>query len=357
MDSRLTRVRAFLSEQFRLVVVVAVAVALLGGMLSYSVYAGPPPVQTEERVVSSWTSSEEFTHGATVVENSSLYAPGTQLENRPAYFTPVVDQVDGTYIYRYDASSSGNLTVTAQTVLVVRSIDERRYNGTVRDVEYWRTSKELGAATVESVDPGQAVEVPFTVDLNDTAERIEAIREEVGAHGTIEVTVRVETQVSGEVNGESVNQTNRYELPMLLQDRIVRVYDPDVKTNQYEQTEPVAVESTYSPMERVGSALLLAVPLVFLMGTTVARATGRLSPTAVDRDVLAHNQARTEYDEWITPGRLSEALLDRPVVTVASLEGLVDLAIDVDGRVIEDVEAGGYVVAHDGILYTYSPPR
>lgn len=49
-------------------------------------------------------------------------------------------------------------------------------------------------------------------------------------------------------------------------------------------------------------------------------------------------------------------MLENPHIQVSSLEGLVDIAIDTNSRVINDPDRQGYFVLGDGVCYTYFPP-
>ena len=47
---------------------------------------------------------------------------------------------------------------------------------------------------------------------------------------------------------------------------------------------------------------------------------------------------------------------ERPAITVETLEGLVDVAIDTNNRVIEHLSGEEYVVFVEDRLYRYEPP-
>jgi hypothetical protein len=104
-------------------------------------------------------------------------------------------------------------------------------------------------------------------------------------------------------------------------------------------------------------------PFLFLLGLTGLSAVGyyhRNAPplTETERTWYDYRQTRAEFDEWITTGRVPQELSERPVVTTASLSGLVDVAIDTGERVIEDEDRSAYFVLGESQWYRYEmPPR
>jgi hypothetical protein len=72
--------------------------------------------------------------------------------------------------------------------------------------------------------------------------------------------------------------------------------------------------------------------------------------------LLAYEDEREDFDEWISTIRLPDEVFDLPRAEAASLSALVDFAIDTDNSVIEDPDDSAYYVIHDGYLYTYQPP-
>jgi hypothetical protein len=70
-----------------------------------------------------------------------------------------------------------------------------------------------------------------------------------------------------------------------------------------------------------------------------------------------HTATRDEFDDWITAASPPQEAFEAPRVEVDSLDGLVDLAIDTNRRVIEDADRGEYLVLGDGVIYTYTPAR
>jgi hypothetical protein len=352
MPPRSLQLRAVLDEWYPLVVLAFVLVGLAGGWVAYTTFVAPGTT-TEQRVVGSWERSGQFDHRATVTENNSVFPVGTTLSDRPVYPTAVAPTVNGTFTYTYAASDEGNLSVSADTRLRYRGVEG---SSGQQSTELWRTSRPLSSESTRSLAPSEELAVPFALDAHRIRNRSERIREELDSgSGRVETAVVVETHVIGTVNSERVDNTTTYTLPLEVSGESVRLRDPEPLTTSRERTTRVTVPVQHGVL-REGAGVLL--PCVGILGTgalALARSRGWIALSPAERERLAHERDRGEFDEWITSGTLPEEIATRPCVRVDSLQGLVDLAIDTDSRVIEDARYG-YAVIHDGLLYVYATP-
>jgi hypothetical protein len=83
---------------------------------------------------------------------------------------------------------------------------------------------------------------------------------------------------------------------------------------------------------------------------------GYIELTDEERELVEITQARQRFTEWITTGEFpSEREYDETVL-VDDLEGLVDVAIDTNKRVIEDTQLGVFTVLDDAYIYIYVQP-
>jgi hypothetical protein len=71
---------------------------------------------------------------------------------------------------------------------------------------------------------------------------------------------------------------------------------------------------------------------------------------------LTYEQARNVFNDRITTVRVDTASFEGKPVDVESLDGLVDIAIDSDRRVLEDRSTGTYYCRIDNQMYRYEPP-
>jgi len=352
MSERRTRARILLTDNFELVVLALLVVAGIGAFVTYTTHI-EPGTTTEERQVSSWESTGEFFHRATVQNDTEVYAQGTVLHNQSVYFQQLTPELDGVFAYEYTASDGGNLSVETDITLRLRSVQaDTEGNGTV----YWETQDRLAADTEAGVGPGERVSVPFRVNVTDAGRRLAAIDEQFGGTpGEKQALLVAEVTVSGTRNGSPVDRTRTYQLPLNSQGSVYRVDDPGAVVASDSRTDQVSVPAEYGPLRLAGG------PFLFLLGLAGLSAVGyyhRNAPplTEAERTWYDYRQTRAEFDEWITTGRVPEELSGRPVVTTASLSGLVDVAIDTGERVIEDEDRSAYFVPGESQWYRYEMP-
>jgi hypothetical protein len=345
------RVRAVLETQFTVVVVGLLLLALLGGWMTYTAYAASEPV-TEEQSTTMWEQTGAFEHSATVQEENPVFPVGTTLESRQVYFSRLSPELSGTFRTSYDVRDSGELTQTVSLVLIIRSVEDGQQEN--EQTVHWETTDTLANSTIDSVEPGESVSVQFAQNMSAVDTRVRRIRDEIGASpGKTEVLVRATVISQGTVNGNEVTDTNTYSLPVTFGGNTYRVDNPEPTTEQYETTQIETVDQTAGGIQNTGGPLLLIVSLGFLVGVVTVTNREHLSDT--ERALLAYEDDRDTFDEWISTIQLPEEAFDLPRAHATSLESLVDFAIDTDNSVIEDPDDAAYYVRHDGYLYTYRP--
>lgn len=350
VDWRL-RLRAVLTTQFTVVLAVLLSVALAGGWMTYSAYA-TPEITTDQETTASWETTGSFDHGATVVRDSSVFSEGTTLTDRPVYFTQLSPELNGTFETSYDGSGGSQLDQTVSLSLVIREVDERG-QGEAATV-HWETSEELASETVDSVAPGESVTVPFSRNMSAVETEQERIQEELGGTaGETEVFVHATVRSAGTVNGETVDETSQYRLPVTFEESTYSVSNDEPTVDQHGSSQSETVDETGGSVGSVGGPLLLVVSLGLLIGLVTI---GKPEPlTAQERAELEYERDRETFDEWISTIKLPPDAFELPQAEAASLGELVDLAIDTDTRVIEDPDERVYYVHHDGYLYRYRP--
>ena len=354
MTARSARVRALVEEHFAAAVLVAVALLFLGGYLTYATHVAPGE-ETEQLEGPGWTSTGAFTHQAAVTEDTTVFEQGDVLQDRTSYFTQIAPVLGGRFSYGYEldpgAGTAGetDLGAAANLTLVVRSVAD----GT----ELWRFEEPLAAESAESLAPGETLTVPFAVNVTELRMRISDVREELGASpGETEVRVVSQLSLTGTRIGEPVDRTRTYEVGLDPGESVYRVTADDPVTDSASRTVERTVTATYGPIRSVGAPLLLLGGLVALSGLAAGARRGEFEVSAVTRERMEYQAVAGEFEEWLTRGEIPDAAMDRPRVPVESLEGLVDVAIDSNRRVIEDRDRGYCVVLGDDVTYAYEIP-
>jgi hypothetical protein len=340
-----------LSDSFGTIVVVLVILTLCGGWLTYTTHV-TSATHTEERIVAAWESNGAFNHSAIVTNGSEAFPGGTTLSNQSVYFTSIAPVLNGTFTYAYDAAT-GEIAVNTTLMLVLHSVEETN-GGNI--TEYWHITRPLVTQQTDSLVPSETQRVTFSIDMNATRQRADQIEEEIGGSpGTIKALVVAQTTTNGTIENTAVSGVRRYELPIEFSEGRYNVRDPGTLTNQRKVTRQISVETTPGPLRSIGSLFLFLFPLWALIGLVTARWQEVLDIDENERIRLETQSASEEFDEWITAARLPDTVIDVPHIEVDSLEGLVDIAIDTNQRVIDDPDRDGYFVLGNHICYTYRP--
>jgi hypothetical protein len=342
-----------LKDYFVVIVVALLAVALVGAYFSYAPHVDPG---TETEVVEDarWSSSGQYSHQATVLRNTPVFASGTVLRNRGSYFARVSPILNGTFVYQYDATDGGDLQVNTTTAVVLRSVKQ---SDGEEQVEYWRLEEPLGSRSAESVGPGGSVGVSFSMNVSAMNNRLSRIDEQLGGTpGNKEIVVESRVGVTGTRNGRPVNQQRVYEMRIDAGGNVYSMSNAGPQTNSGVLTSEVTVEATYGPLRSLGAPILSLLALLTCLGLAVGWYLDAFVVTDGEQTWLAYTESHREFDDWITTGRLPEEMLSAPRSPVDSLDGLVDIAIDSNRRVIEDRDRGLCGVFVDDVLYTYEIP-
>ncbi|AFK21220.1 hypothetical protein E6P09_17345 (plasmid) [Haloferax mediterranei ATCC 33500] len=340
-------------DNYGLILVCLLVIAALGGYLTYTTHV-EPGTDTATRQLSSWQSSGSFSHNATVRNGTSAFVEGTVLQDRSVYLTHVAPLLSGSFTYTYGVSNESNLAVDTTVLVRYRSVESA---GSPDELVYWQVKQTLAHGRDESLSPDESMTIPFSLNISDAAETVRRIdREHGGTPGQLDMTVVARVDLSGTRNGQHVDTTRTYLLPIDPSQNSYRVEDADRITHGDERTVDVTVDPDYGLLRQVGS------PLLFLFGTVgagflvFARSTGQLSLSNREQRWLAYQSTREEFNDWITTGQIDQVGDDVWSVTVDSLEGLVDVAIDTDNRVIEQRGGDEFVVFTGDRLFRYRRP-
>ena len=342
--------RQLLADWFVPVAVLLLVVAAASGIGVYSAVATPDG-PTEYDTVDRWSTTADLSHSAAVTEPNAVYAVGDELANQPRYYTAVMPVLEGEIQYSYQASD-GEVDVETEMTQVTRAVEER----TDDPVIYWRTEQSLGSEKADGVSPDEAHTDQFSVDVASMDRSAAETAESLGSTaGTLETVVRIDVRVDGTIEGESVEHTEQYELPIDVTSGTYTVELPSETGHVEQQTVAVSTGWSDTVGDAVGVIALLILSLGSLGGLTAAKRHDKLAPTAADRQAVEAEIERTALEEWISRGVLPPAVAEQPRIEVASLTELVDVAIDCNRRVIDREDADEYVVFDDTVIYGFVP--
>lgn len=267
---------------------------------------------------------------ATVTGNSSLFENGTRMRDRSAYLVDSMPRVR--LALETSVPDDRRVRVDHELVLVYRL---------VRDGEtFWREERVL-ASERTTTDSGTA-RTTTTLDVRAVEDRVAQVRDEVGGGASVEVSVRAETAYEA----DGIEGTLNDSATVSVGNEWYSVGTPASERTHETTTERTVPVDHQSPLPYAGPAGL-GVALLSL--ACLGAGLRRWGPDpAVDREAIH----RERYAEWISTGTLPSSPGEEAVV-VDSLEALVDVAIDTDGRVIHDPDRDWYVVIDGATRYWF----
>jgi hypothetical protein len=310
------------------------AVTILGvlSVLAFGIgaFAGLAPgteMVTEQQ--NAQTISAETSVSAIVGPESSLWTEGARLKNRPAYL--IADSPE--------AIVNASIGVSDGELMRADPAFRLEYRA-VRDEEIiWEESRPL-TATVTRGDNGLAART--RVNVSTVAERIRTREEDVGRAADVQAAIVFELPYET----DSYNGTIEARFPITIDGA---AYELDPTTVSETRTTPVQVEQSADPNIPFAAAFLL----LGTLGFAGAAGAYRVSQGPTSEAVLLELDQEIEharYAEWISVGELPTEL-DHEFVRLESLDDLVNLAIDANGRVIHDREWDAYAVVTRDVVY------
>ena len=342
------RIRWFVASNGSVLVAVCLVLAAIGGFAAFQSFTGPTTA-TEQQTVASWSAAGNYTHGAVVQRDTRAFEEGAVLQNRSVYFTSVTPILNGSYVVEHSGDAEP-ATVETELYLTVSAVEVGE-----RQSVLWEVTEPVASERTDSLEPGERLVVPYEFNVTAQSELAERVRAELGSsRGQVRVTLVAETDISTTVVDDDVAHSRRDVLEVSPRPDTYGVAEATDAIERKQVRETVEVPVEPDPVSRYGSLLVLLVGLSGALVVAGMERTGRLEVNEQTRSAIQMEQERDSFDEWISTGRVPSVSSDR-VVTVDSLEGLVDVAIDSNRRVVEDVESGTFVVLDGATRYEFRP--
>lgn len=220
----------------------------------------------------------------------------------------------------------------------------------------WETAERLDRASSDALAPGERQNVTATTNVSRVRNRVRQIETDLGAApGETSIRIVATTDATATLAGETVDR-NREDVLTISQDGGTYGVTSEGGSWSDDVTRQRTVPAEYGPLRSLGGPALALGAIAGAVCLGWARRTGRLDVDPQRRRRRAVRRERDEFDDWITVGRLPDDLDGRTAVETESLEGLVDVAIDSDRRVVEDRSTGLFAVLDGDVAYTFEPP-
>lgn len=247
----------------------------------------------------------------------------------------------------YPSGAAPNLTVTVETRVPedqpVRVAHELAivYRGERNGGVIWRSKRTLDRETMLVTD-GEASSAT-TIHVPGVRRRIGTLSSAFTGIGTVTPVVRVNVSY----------RTDRYAGNVTMASPL------HVSQNGYWLTGNLAAKRTRSTtVTRTRTvrnlANVLAWAVLGVVSLAGAGAAARFYAAGPDAKELKHRIDRHRCLEWISEGHITQPISDRDI-ELDTLEGLVDVAIDSNNRVVYDTDRELYAVADLTRFYYFDP--
>lgn len=343
---RSLQVRAFLERWSGVFLAVLLILAAVGGWWTFQVHA-TQDVEREQVVVEQWSESTAYEHSAVITNDSLVFNESQRVRNRPVYYVNLTRELDVTYVYEHTAET-GSVNVTTDVRL--------QYRGVEGDTVLWQYAEPLAKGQDTGVTSEENHTVEAAVEIESVFERIRTIEQQLGAAGTIEIQVISTSSVEGTLAGQPVNETYESTMPMTVNPQTFRVLEVNTIDESSQRTETVEQPVDPRITEAVGSILLVLLGVGGAAGLLLAQRSGYATVSPEEREILEIRQQEQEFSEWITRGTFPSERDYEATILVDDLEGLVDVAIDTNKRVIKDEQLGVSTVLDGDFAYLYVRP-
>ena len=309
-----------------------------------------PTQETQAIVASTYTQHALYTYSATASVDNPLYPIGTNIGmGKPAYFYAVSPALDMSFLYGLDASDSADVNGNINTVVLISGQSKDGDNITT----YWQ--KTIPVASSRFVlQSNKATKQDFTVNMGDVQNTIKTISNQLNYTDDTDIVVVSQVSYTGTVNGESIDNTVNYTLPITVTNAYYQVSN----NNKFTQTTNIThvVDQNVSPSvgKLATPAMCFVVFLLFCASLYVTRKDQKVEPAQIN--IMEHEHKRESFKDSISNGKtpVSHQLI---TIEIASLKELVDIALDMSSRVILDEKAKTYFTIKEGIMYVFVDPE
>lgn len=286
-------------------------------------------------------------------KSSSIWPAGTVFEQgMAAYFYAVEPKVSVTPVIKVSGIINGQLNGTVATRVEVRAINDK-------SEIYWSHSIQ-STPEEEFIIPGSGDGQEKADSYSATAVLVDVpkaygvasrITEELMLYtGALQLFVISEIHLDGMVNQIQVYKDIVQALPIKLYQTsffVPKLQEVETQINlASEAGNPDMNQNLLNDLKE--HPVQIVITLIWGSLLVLLLSAGKMSES---KAALQHRR----FKEWITEG--SVEVKDRLIIHIISLEGLVDLAIDLDRRVIYDEKTHLYYVLTEDIAYVHEYGR
>ena len=318
---------------------------IFSGLWTYETYTAAG-YEDREELASSYTQYGAYTYTAPVTEANPLYVKGTMLEmGKPAYFFAVSPTANISFTYRLEATDSAGVSVERETMIVATG---KEGSGEEEKI-FWQKEFPLKSEGFDYIENGDSLTHSFSLNVPEIQAMVKGVEDQLKY--TQGATINIVTRVSyeGKINGENVRGTKDFAIPLVAGSSYYQMpgeLEFSETTDKYKKFR-FQKETSLSTIKIPLSLFLLSI-----VGMTLPlMKMKKVAPEYIEK--LENNRKRSPFKEFVSKGKLPEERNSLLEVEISSLQELVDAAVDMNARVIQDTESEIYFIIHNGVLYIF----
>ncbi len=335
------------SFQIRTLLIALIGVLLIGSLIWTAVLL--PLAKTPAKTN---TAQLVYAPDYTIQAGKSLmiWKQGTQLEQgRTAYFYAAEPVMTVVPTLQLIGMQTGDWSGTIQTTTYLQAVDESHRIFWTYPLKV--LPEESFLLPAQSEGAAKIVLRPISINLMQDYVTLQAINTELSlTSANFELVIQSDIKASGLIDGQSFTRSFQNNLPITLNAISFTLPKTADNLSQLDLSSETSASQglLFGRTFAQDPLLILALLLDGLLGLVL------LIELFIKRPKLAQKSVdHRKFREWISEGSVS--LVNSSHVQINSLEGLVDLAIDLDKRVIYDPSRQKYFVPDENMLYAYDP--
>lgn len=309
---------------------ILVVLALAAGGLAVVTYGDVPTETVVEETDVERFAVESHTEATVDGSNITLYSPGERLVDMPVYFHEESPRMDLILSVAGPSGTDIDIRVTAE--LEATRDDRTFYEETI-----------VIAADQQTLETGDA-ELIAPVDVPRIIDRVDQVSERTVGVGSLDRTISVVVEYESERYAGTLE--DEVEIVLTGQGYWLDVNPADDRRHSETITHEVELDRDRTSLLTYGGVALVLLVLGIALGSYSMR--------EIDTEALETAIARSEFDEWISSGEIPTRA-SKQYVKVASLEDVVDIAIDSNKRVIHDPNLDAFGVIDGDLVYYFAP--
>jgi len=342
-----------------------VVFGLLLTFSSYQIYLKytNPSFEDKNLTASSYTQYGAYSYSTIVSKQSTLYSKGTVLDmNESAYYFATSPIPEFSFAYKINASDSANVTATPKTSIIAMCKKNDNHDNKVlwqREFPVTPTSSS-GPFIIKNIDGSNSFTYGFTFNAAVIENNIENTYDELAysKHSStfnpsdMEYEIKTLVAYNGIINGEKVENTTSFVLPITITKSYYELSN-NVSTNitNY-NNETVSVQNPFT-VETIKYPLTsILISIIAIIGIIYCRTIYNPNPTHAAK--LEQEKMNSVFREFISEGKIPEDRNSLMTIEIASLQELINAAVDMNERVIYDSSANIHFAIHNGLLYYFT---